>query len=310
MIDSHGVEGELSGMAWPIKGEVLAVHPASTPGPVAAWLPTGWRVYLLRNSTMCRANDEHTTILLPLQEYPNKHMKKIIVNRILECFSPSKIAIELGTSTKDVLSEIEDCIANGNLRRTDVLRTFDKDMRNTIDNMRGVGTENILFFIKKLYSQFDQEEAKWYVAYPPDKVRAGEMYEMIADIERNMHSFIRISLIKSYGCLESGWWNCGVPEKIRVDCVSVREKSSAYEDSPYSFTSFIDLGEIISSQFKIFEKCLPSSIRGKKEVRRWWLKLNIIRNKIMHPIREELPDTDDFDFVREAHRLTILMTKP
>lgn len=69
---------------------------------------------------------------------------------------------------------------------------------------------------------------------------------------------------------------------------------------PYAYTDLIDIASIMEANWKHFTDVLPGVLaHNKKEFLARFRKLNNIRNKVMHPVREVLPTQEDFDFVRE-----------
>ena len=51
------------------------------------------------------------------------------------------------------------------------------------------------------------------------------LYQSIRDIEIGLHSFIRRTLQDRFGINENDWWVQGVPETVRIECATRREKT-------------------------------------------------------------------------------------
>jgi len=239
-------------------------------------------------------------------------MKSKLLHLLDEGLSPSKIALECGIPTRDVINVIEEDIANGRLLRTDVLRTLDKDLRWQVESCKTFELRKIITFLDLIEAEYDVDELVLYLKYRPEKVRSGELYEMLSDIEKNIHSFIKNTLVKKYGASDFGWWERGVVKAVRLECVKLREECGAFNDGPYSFTTFGQLGKIIeaSDQWKLFINLLPTELKDRERFKKHWEKLSHIRNQIMHPIRGEPPNLEDFDFVKTTHIWVNDMVKP
>jgi hypothetical protein len=129
------------------------------------------------------------------------------------------------------------------------------------------------------------------------------MYLFLTELERTLHREVRCVLMQKFGEKESGWWKVGVPDTVRINCAQAREFDDESVDHPYHFTTFIHLKKIMYKNWELFLRRLPQSVIGDrasflKEI----VRLNNVRNQVMHPIRAEPPTESDFEFVREMHR--------
>src|SRR6185312_14719958 len=68
----------------------------------------------------------------------------------------------------------------------------------------------------------DSDDLRLYLKLRDARVDLGDTYELIRDLELNLHKFIRQALVKEYG--EENWWREGVPLHVREDCALVNER--------------------------------------------------------------------------------------
>jgi len=65
----------------------------------------------------------------------------------------------------------------------------------------------------------------------------------------------------------------------------------------------INLREILDKRWPILSKYMPKELLNqKKDVMERLLRLNRIRNAVMHPVRNTVISEDDFEFVRDFER--------
>jgi hypothetical protein len=124
------------------------------------------------------------------------------------------------------------------------------------------------------------------------------MYELLRTVEVRLHSFIKQAFIAEFG--EEQWWRSGVPDNIRAECAALLEKDPEPADEPYCYTHLINLREILDKRWPILSKYMPRELlTRKKDLLERLLKLNRIRNSVMHPVRNPDLREDDFEFVRD-----------
>jgi hypothetical protein len=172
--------------------------------------------------------------------------------------------------------------------------------------------KNICDYLKKFEGvDADINELGLFLSYTKSPIRAGDMYQLIYEIERSLHANVRRVLVKKFGMGENGWWGKGVPKEVRLKCVLAREEDGEFVDGPFSFTTFINLREIIKVNWSLFEKHLPMEVikgngKNSNKLLSDLMKLNPIRNKVMHPVRGEPPTEEDYEFLKESQRLLVL----
>jgi hypothetical protein len=192
---------------------------------------------------------------------------------------PIEIAREMAISVKSVCQYLELNIGMGKLRRSDVWFSVSRD-RRTVPPDRS-------------YKDLLERYADGARAY-------GDLYDDVRVIETMLHKVVRAVLQDVFGRRESDWWRKGVPLPIREKC-SVRHQADQ-EPCPelYAYTDLIDIANIVEANWKHFTTILPDALaNNRREFMSTFRKLNNIRNKVMHPVREVSPTQEDFEFVRE-----------
>jgi hypothetical protein len=110
-------------------------------------------------------------------------------------------------------------------------------------------------------------------------------------------------LIRKFGSGEDEWWRQGIPMKIRKECASRREEDDE-PSGPYTYTTLIDLSTVITRNWSLFESDLPQEYRvNRKLFESDMVRLNRIRNRVMHPVKEKKWSEDEFVFVRRLYSL-------
>jgi hypothetical protein len=249
-------------------------------------------------------------------------------NRILDLLSeglrPLTIATACKTSIGLVTQELTKAIDGKRVQRSQVLATLDKQLQDQIAVYvpawkKNPGTFSPQFIHTMLKDtnpdDFDLsiEEVRLYLLCFGKGFKSGQLYESLCEIERTLHTKIRLILIRKHGIEETGWWRKGVPEKVRLACVNLCETDADFSGNPpYSYTTLIHLKDIIEHNRTLFEHTLPvvppSKKPDMKAVSSELAKLNKIRNKVMHPIGASPPTEEDFFFVNKM-QATFDLTK-
>jgi len=196
-------------------------------------------------------------------------------------------------------------IGEGSLRRSDVAFSIPRELRAAIE---AVITEkentNPSFICRELVRRgvtANKVDVAVYVNYRRARVVLGDMYELIRALELRLHDFIKQAFTAEFG--EENWWRSGVPDVIRADCAALREKDPEPAEDPYCYTHLISLREILDKKWAILSRYLPEDFRDKKkDLQERLLRLNRIRNAVMHPVRKAVLTEDEFEFVRDLER--------
>jgi hypothetical protein len=243
-------------------------------------------------------------------EQPNR-----ILNLLSEGFRPSKIVEACNTPIALVVHQITDAINKHQVLRSRVLATLESKWQDELatwfpawkKHPRAVSPEFIHEILTMSNSDdfdLDIEEVRLYLLCFEKGFTDGEMYEALCDIERTLHSKIRMVLIVEHGPQESGWWRIGVPKGVRLECVALREGDSEFDDNPaYSYTTLGQLGKIIEHNKDILKHRLPLGANGKtpnmEVISKDFSRLTKIRNRVMHPIGATPPTEEEFTFVKQ-----------
>ena len=223
-----------------------------------------------------------------------------------EGFSPSKIADQCAIPTSEVTRFLSTEVKEGRLTPSKLLSAFDNDWRTTVEfcascDPKGIGDcDSVIEAVTLFEMPYDLEEIRFYFEYKEKekKIHAGKLYELISDIERKLHAVIKTTLVKKYGDSETGWWGQGVPEKVRLDCVKAREANCEFKEGSYNFTTFIHLSDIIKEKWVLFASQFSKNrTNDKPKMLAGLRRANDIRNQVMHPVRGEMPNHDDFSFI-------------
>jgi hypothetical protein len=138
-----------------------------------------------------------------------------------------------------------------------------------------------------------------YLKLRDSRVDLGDMYELLRDIELKLHEYVRTSLMAEYG---ENWWRQGVPLPVREDCAVMSERDSEPAESLYCYTTVMNLRMIFDREWPVLSRNLTGNLRAnKQEFLNDLVRVNRIRNVVMHPVKGIRMTEDDFDFVRRFH---------
>jgi len=223
-------------------------------------------------------------------------------------YSPSEVADQLDIAINSVLPYLFRAIGMGLIRRVDVLFSLDKVIRKEIEEiiseLPDADAKLVLKELRDRELAVDERDLEIYLDLRKQRVSASDLYELISELERTLHGYLARLLKEEYGRKESGWWRRGVPQNVRIDCVTLRERDEEPPtDPPYSYTTFFHLVKILDKNWALFQKHLPASVAAdKRQLLRDLYRVGGIRNRVMHPVRGGPPAQDDVEFVREVHR--------
>lgn len=230
--------------------------------------------------------------------------------------SPSNIAQQMGVTLDTVMGYLYNQVGEGRVKRSDIVFSIEERIRRAVEEVVShaeprdfgldfVGGEKTLIVsrvVDKLANVLNQDEiedAKIYLDIRDARVVLGDMYELLRDIELNLHTSMRDLLEAEHG--QNDWWRRGVPENIRRECAATLEGDQQPADHPYCYTTLIHLKDILDKQWAVFTKVLPKGLsQDKKALLERLVRLNQIRNAVMHPVRGTTLTADDFAFVRDC----------
>lgn len=218
---------------------------------------------------------------------------------------PSQIAQQMGTSPAAVMQYLCLKIGEGELRRSDIAFSLPHETRTAIEeSIEKTGSTSVGVVSRELRKRritVNRVDLGVYIHYRRARVVLGDMYELVRTVEVRLHSFIKQAFIAEF--TEEHWWRSGVPDNIRAECAALLEKDPEPADEPYCYTHLINLREILDKRWPVLGKYMPKQLLNqKKELLERLLKLNRIRNSVMHPVRNAALAEEDFEFVRDLER--------
>ena len=218
---------------------------------------------------------------------------------------PSEIARQVGTTPALVMRYLCQKIGEGELRRSDIAFSLPREVRAAIEQaIETTGSTGAPVIARELRAQglsADRSDIGVYLHYRRARVVLGDMYELVRSVEVRLHTFIKQAFLAEFG--EEQWWRGGVPDTIRAECAALLEKDPEPAEEPYRYTHLINLREILDKRWPVLSKYMPKSLLNrKKDVLERLLRLNRIRNAVMHPVRNTVISEDDFEFVRDFEK--------
>ncbi len=126
-------------------------------------------------------------------------------------------------------------------------------------------------------------------------IYVGDLFYLLRELERSLHALIRKTLVKAHGAEGDAWWARGVPAKVVKRCADMWSNDRGGRDHPYSYTTFIQLIEILRENWGLFFEHLPdAAARDRDGLLRSLDKANDIRKWVMHPVWGDFvpPDED------------------
>jgi len=215
---------------------------------------------------------------------------------ILEGHALSEIAAELHISSNSVVQYLYSALGMGLIDILDIVVTIPEDTRCAIERIiTDFGTDYYPIVHKEVedrHIDIDRAELQLYLRVRGKYI--GDLYFFIADLERSLHSLIQTVLEAEFGS-DYRWWNLTVPESIKQECQQRHQRDRNPADHPYSYTSFLQLRDIIDSNWNTFQGYLPEAESlDRRALMRALSAANAVRNKVMHPVRESMPSNEEF----------------
>jgi hypothetical protein len=240
---------------------------------------------------------------------------KKVANQIVELVRPSVISQNLGIPPVELAPILAQAVMLGYIRKSDILFTFPQSLRDALKRSnpgKNLATfKHLLPILKEMdgiEDDTDECEARYLWAFTKQRVVYSDLYEMLSTIEITLHERIRHCLGKGFWRRDDALGSKGVPLSVRKSCVARQEEDDNPSSEPYSYTTLIDLKDIIEANWDIFSKRLPiSATKDRKKLSSNFNKLNSIRNKVMHPVRlDESPGESEYRFVLQMHNTLVL----
>jgi len=213
-----------------------------------------------------------------------------------EGLCPSEIAGRMGISVKSVIQYLRTRVGEGSLRLSDLYFSWSPEKREILQNAaRGRYPDDRLLTANALC----RDELELFQSLRSSGVFRGDLYEYLSETEIRIHRLVQARRKREFGPDEDGWWRKGIPKNIRKECVSRREEDDEPSDVPFAYTTLIDLSTVISKNWSLFQSEVPKNYRvDRKRLEGDLVRLNQIRNAVMHPVKERKWSEDEFVFVR------------
>lgn len=209
---------------------------------------------------------------------------------------PSEIAGRMGISVKSVIQYLRSRVGDGALRLSDLYFSWPLEKRDILQKAsRGKYPDDRLLSRNGLC----RDDLELFQSLHSYQVFRGDLYEYVSTAEVGIHRLVQMKLEREFGPNEDGWWRQGIPSSIRVKCASRREEDDDPCTTPYAYMTLIDLSAVIYKNWSLFESEFPKDYRAnRRQLEFDLLRLNRIRNAVMHPVKERKWSEDDFVFVR------------
>jgi hypothetical protein len=219
-----------------------------------------------------------------------------------EGLPPSEIAKRMHSSTAAVMTFLCLKIGEGELRRSDIAFSLSRETRAAIEKViEDTGSLNAAAVTRQLKRHginANRLDVGVYINYRRARVVLGDMYELVRMLELRLHSFIKEAFVAEFG--EENWWRSGVPDTIRAECAALREKDPEPAEDAFCYTHLINIREVLDKRWPILSKYMPKHLlNAKKDLLERLLRLNRVRNSVMHPVRNAVLSEDEFEFVRD-----------
>ena len=230
-------------------------------------------------------------------------------------YNPREIASELGISIGSVMQYLFIKVGKGDLNRSEILFSIKSEIRQDFEEViqqteieeqekeigmiKEISWSDLCKAINNMQIEVDDVDFdlfKIFFELRRPKVWLGDLYWNLYSIESTLHKSTEALLKVKYGAEESGWWR-KIPLVVRQECQKRREEDSN-PANPFTYTDLIDLQKIFEKEWAVLSYILTKILKDKKRFREYIGKLNYIRNKVMHPVKEP-PTIEDFIFVRE-----------
>lgn len=112
-----------------------------------------------------------------------------------------------------------------------------------------------------------------------------DLGRLIEEIELSVFARVIGSLRREYG---DSWWTDGIPEQVRVQCVTKREQEPEGQSLPAeAYLTLIDLRDIVRKNWRFFAAQFEEigDRSGKDRATQWIVDINEVRKLWAHPIK-------------------------
>lgn len=222
--------------------------------------------------------------------------------------------MQQGISLTEVLNYLDQAVGENKVARSEIYFSTTGTVREKVEQAcRETGhrpNSTGLVPLGPLTSYLVDEnpdEVQVCLRYGPASRYYGDLYEAVRKYEIDLHNLVRDVLVDHYGLESRAWWYEGVPLAVRKGCVERAEELMRFDLDPWSCTYMLDLQSVLKEQWVLFDHLYKvahrNTILGQVK------KINAVRNRVMHPIRDSPPTNGDFDELKDAYDLLRLARK-
>lgn len=224
-----------------------------------------------------------------------------VATLIEEGWSPKEIQLDFRVTFATVTQYIYRAINEGLLTREDVVSSVPPEAREIVEKARKVAGSNNKSIIYQIIAlseiQVDADTIDLLLAMTHPSIPMEDMYTFVSNIELTFHLGIKSIMIAVYG--PENWWVDGIPKQIRKECSAQWQDDDQLAPEAYCYTNLIHMRDILDKKWKICEDFLPQEFTGnKQETLSKFLRLNHIRNSVMHPVKRIPLTFADLEFVK------------
>ena len=165
-----------------------------------------------------------------------------------------EIAADMAVSFQTVVRYMKLQVAEGALTVSDVYFGLRPSRRDALERLlcAAGGADSKQYYRAAESHGFSWDEANLYWSLRENRISRGDMYEHIADLEVDLHRFVRQVLEREFGSNSDAWWRQSVPLSVRKSCVQAREEDAEPLADPFAYTTFINLAEIVEKNWALF----------------------------------------------------------
>jgi DNA sulfur modification protein DndB len=145
---------------------------------------------------------------------------------------------------------------------------------------------------------FEPEGLKQYIK-DSSGIFNDETDEISDNIQLLINRFVITKLKNEYGEEHEKWWRLGIPKQIQKDC-AIKAIETDPPEPPENFLLLLDYQKIVKDNWKLFgEFFTPPDMKqaSKDDKIDWFVKYNTIRNKVKHPERQDVSESE-YNFIK------------
>lgn len=156
-------------------------------------------------------------------------------------------------------------------------------------------------FQRVIHNKYDDFEPEGLLQYLKESsgIYNEETRANIFEIQEAIKDYIFNKLKEEFGETADKWWRLGVSKQIQKDC-AVKAVEADPPEPPENFLLVLDYQKIVRDNWKLLGDVFtpPNMQQSKKEDKiSWFVKFNTIRNRVMHPERQDVTE-EEYNFVR------------